>query len=239
VRFFPLKNADGQIVADTYLMVMDYNGVNYDYNDNMFLITNIRPETGATPASVEHRRHRCPPTAASSTAQSLRAISIDVGAAGSVPVSTDFSDFACLPPNNGTWIEPRLERSRAAAFSPRRITSARPATTPPTGRRSQPRGRRSRASTARISIAGDRVLFQGGKTFTVCRHGGANVDRNGGFESRSTSGRHDGHVAGGATISKSAGLSLGHERDQAGARPAAVAARAERHVEGLRRNQAY
>jgi len=45
VRFYPLRNNAGQLVADTYIMVMDYNGVNYDYNDNLFLISNIRPET--------------------------------------------------------------------------------------------------------------------------------------------------------------------------------------------------
>jgi hypothetical protein len=43
VRFYPLKNADNALVADTYLMVMDYNGVNYDYNDNVYIITNIKP----------------------------------------------------------------------------------------------------------------------------------------------------------------------------------------------------
>jgi len=47
-----LRNAAGQLVADAYLMVMDYNGVNYDYNDNMFLITNIKAANGAVPASV-------------------------------------------------------------------------------------------------------------------------------------------------------------------------------------------
>src|SRR5439155_6742886 len=47
VRFYPLRNNAGAIVPDTYIMVMDYNGVNYDYNDNLFIITNMRPETPA------------------------------------------------------------------------------------------------------------------------------------------------------------------------------------------------
>lgn len=49
VRFFPLRDASGRLVPDTYLMVMDYNGVNYDYNDNVYIISNIRPETGTAP----------------------------------------------------------------------------------------------------------------------------------------------------------------------------------------------
>ena len=44
LRFFPLKNSKGQFVGDTYLLVMDFAGINYDYNDNTYLITNIRPE---------------------------------------------------------------------------------------------------------------------------------------------------------------------------------------------------
>ncbi|MEO6434450.1 MAG: hypothetical protein ABIP55_01650, partial [Tepidisphaeraceae bacterium] len=53
VRFFPLKDTRGQVVPNTYLMVMDYQGINYDYNDNTYLISNVRPETpgGAAPAS--------------------------------------------------------------------------------------------------------------------------------------------------------------------------------------------
>jgi hypothetical protein len=51
VRFFPLRDTSGNLVPDTYIMVMDYNGVNYDYNDNMFLISNIRPETGGASTS--------------------------------------------------------------------------------------------------------------------------------------------------------------------------------------------
>ncbi|MEA2734072.1 MAG: hypothetical protein QOE14_523, partial [Humisphaera sp.] len=47
LRFFKLKNAKGQFVPDTYLLVMDFQGINYDYNDNTYVISNIRPESGA------------------------------------------------------------------------------------------------------------------------------------------------------------------------------------------------
>jgi hypothetical protein len=47
MRFYPMRNIAGQIVPDTYIVVMDYNGVNYDYNDNMYVLQNVRPETPA------------------------------------------------------------------------------------------------------------------------------------------------------------------------------------------------
>src|SRR5207248_1102884 len=34
VRFYVVKDRDGKIVANTYLMAMDYSGINYDYQDN-------------------------------------------------------------------------------------------------------------------------------------------------------------------------------------------------------------
>lgn len=43
VRFYPLRDTYGNLVPNTYLMVMDYNGINYDYNDNMYVISNIKP----------------------------------------------------------------------------------------------------------------------------------------------------------------------------------------------------
>jgi len=44
VRFYPARDREGEFIPNTWLMVMDYHGVNYDYNDNTYLITNIRPE---------------------------------------------------------------------------------------------------------------------------------------------------------------------------------------------------
>ncbi len=45
VRFFVAKDESGNVIPNTYLMVMDYSGINYDYNDNVYLITNIKPVT--------------------------------------------------------------------------------------------------------------------------------------------------------------------------------------------------
>ena len=52
LRFFRLKNTKGQFVPDTYLLVMDYAGINYDYNDNTYIISNIRPENAAAAQKV-------------------------------------------------------------------------------------------------------------------------------------------------------------------------------------------
>jgi glucose/arabinose dehydrogenase len=43
MRFYPLRDPEGRVVADTYILAMDFQGINYDYNDNVYLIRNIRP----------------------------------------------------------------------------------------------------------------------------------------------------------------------------------------------------
>ena len=52
VRFWPAEDRDGQPIANTYLMVMDYAGINYDYNDNVYLVENIRPENLPAPTGL-------------------------------------------------------------------------------------------------------------------------------------------------------------------------------------------
>jgi hypothetical protein len=44
VRFWPVKDASGAVVPNTWLMAMDYAGINYDYNDNLYLISNVTPD---------------------------------------------------------------------------------------------------------------------------------------------------------------------------------------------------
>lgn len=45
VRFFQALDAEGVPIPDTYLVIQDYNsrGINYDYNDNMLLVSGITP----------------------------------------------------------------------------------------------------------------------------------------------------------------------------------------------------
>ena len=44
VRFWPVKDRSGTVIPNTYLMAMDYSGINYDFNDNVYLISNIAPD---------------------------------------------------------------------------------------------------------------------------------------------------------------------------------------------------
>lgn len=43
-RVYPVRDRNGQLVDNALLIAMDYNGVNYDYNDNVYIAYNIRPE---------------------------------------------------------------------------------------------------------------------------------------------------------------------------------------------------
>lgn len=52
VRVFPVEDRDGVAVPGSYVLVMDYSGINYDYNDNAYLVTNIRPEVVPTPQGL-------------------------------------------------------------------------------------------------------------------------------------------------------------------------------------------
>ncbi len=47
VRFFPLKDVPG-----SYYMIMDYAGFNYDYNDNVYILSNITPAVAPPPPPV-------------------------------------------------------------------------------------------------------------------------------------------------------------------------------------------
>ena len=53
LRFWPARGPDGAVIPNTFLMGMDYSGINYDYNDNVYLISNVRPELQpAAPAGL-------------------------------------------------------------------------------------------------------------------------------------------------------------------------------------------
>ena len=43
VRVFRARQLDGTVVPGAYLLAQDFNGVNYDYNDNVFLLENVQP----------------------------------------------------------------------------------------------------------------------------------------------------------------------------------------------------
>ncbi|GHB07208.1 carbohydrate-binding protein [Salinicola rhizosphaerae] len=45
VRMIQALDSDGNAIANTYFMVVDFNGINYDYQDNVYLIQGIEPAT--------------------------------------------------------------------------------------------------------------------------------------------------------------------------------------------------
>ena len=44
LRFWPARDRAGNRIADAWILTMDYSGINYDYNDNVYLVGNIKPE---------------------------------------------------------------------------------------------------------------------------------------------------------------------------------------------------
>ncbi|MGP9633681.1 carbohydrate-binding protein [Halomonas sp. AOP43-A1-21] len=57
IRVYIAKDAAGNVIPDTYIVIQDYAGVNYDYNDNIFLVENVTPydPTGAEDADGNGR----------------------------------------------------------------------------------------------------------------------------------------------------------------------------------------
>ncbi len=43
LRVWPARDAGGELIPNAYLVVMDYAGINYDFNDNVYYVTNIEP----------------------------------------------------------------------------------------------------------------------------------------------------------------------------------------------------
>ncbi|MHC9038244.1 hypothetical protein ACYTTR_21190, partial [Cobetia marina] len=50
IRVYVARDAAGNEIPDTYIVIQDYAGVNYDYNDNIFLVENV---TTYDPAGAE------------------------------------------------------------------------------------------------------------------------------------------------------------------------------------------
>jgi hypothetical protein len=43
VKIFQALDGDGNVIPNVYLGIMDYTGINYDYNDNLFVIEGVAP----------------------------------------------------------------------------------------------------------------------------------------------------------------------------------------------------
>lgn len=54
VKMFQAYDADGHILPNVYLGIMDYTGINYDYNDNLFIFEGIKPVGVGPTAALAH-----------------------------------------------------------------------------------------------------------------------------------------------------------------------------------------
>ncbi len=43
VRVFRVRNAGGALISGSYILIQDIGGINYDYQDNVYLLTNVTP----------------------------------------------------------------------------------------------------------------------------------------------------------------------------------------------------
>ena len=43
LRFYQARDRAGAVMPGTYFVIMDYAGINYDYNDNVYVLTNLKP----------------------------------------------------------------------------------------------------------------------------------------------------------------------------------------------------
>ena len=43
IRAFKARTPDGTLIPGAYLLAQDFGGINYDYNDNVFLLENVKP----------------------------------------------------------------------------------------------------------------------------------------------------------------------------------------------------
>jgi fibronectin type 3 domain-containing protein len=63
MRFWAVYDRAGVLVPNTYVMAQDVAGVNYDFQDNVFLLENLRPEVTVSPSTAS----RLPGAALTST----------------------------------------------------------------------------------------------------------------------------------------------------------------------------
>lgn len=55
IRVWVARDANGQVIPNSYIVANDYLGTsftNFDYNDNMYFVSNVRPENGPSNASI-------------------------------------------------------------------------------------------------------------------------------------------------------------------------------------------
>jgi hypothetical protein len=115
LRTWPAKDKLGRLIPNLWIVVMDYAGINYDFNDNVYLVENIRPELDADDPST---LKPCTPVACEQIGVSLP---FDTTfSAVRTPGYTDKDDQATgltylLPTTNGTgYVKPNIDLDTTA-----------------------------------------------------------------------------------------------------------------------------
>ncbi len=74
-RFYPLIDENGNVVPNTYIMAMDYTGLsysNYDYQDDIYIVSNIKPATTTSSlTSAQEAAASAPPAPSKSLASQM------------------------------------------------------------------------------------------------------------------------------------------------------------------------
>lgn len=52
IRMYPALDFNRNPIPNQWLIAMDYYGINYDYQDNIYLVSNVRPASPAAPSNV-------------------------------------------------------------------------------------------------------------------------------------------------------------------------------------------
>lgn len=52
IRIWPARDKNNNLIPNTWIVGMDYLGINYDYQDNVYLVSNMKPMPPATPGGL-------------------------------------------------------------------------------------------------------------------------------------------------------------------------------------------
>lgn len=112
IRFWPARDRSGNLIPNAYIMGMDYLARNYDFQDNVFLITNVKAANGAGPSPTNPGPVEPPPPTTGPTLAGLTLLD----AATDAPLGS-FADGAVLDLTGGKQYTVRAEPGPTAIGS--------------------------------------------------------------------------------------------------------------------------
>ncbi|MDX5436384.1 MAG: choice-of-anchor D domain-containing protein, partial [Pontibacter sp.] len=133
IRIWKAVDANGNIIPNTYIMAMDYldsPSVNYDYNDNVYYVSNIKPENG----SANYSELASAPSAVTfgsvltGSSKSLSASLKNLGSSGDPSISIkgieitgpNKDEFSAVAPST-TTLSPQASTSVSVKFQPQSL----------------------------------------------------------------------------------------------------------------------